>query len=60
MEEVAELLVETQTGVLLIPTPSLLGVGTIFMEAITLVYISSEHKVSKHPLVLEGVFRIAV
>jgi len=27
MEEVAELLVETQTGVLLIPTPSLLGVG---------------------------------
>ena len=49
MEEVAELLVETQTGVLLITTPSLLGVGTIFMEAITLVYISSEHKVSKHP-----------
>ena len=56
MEEVAELLVETQTVVLLIPTPSLLGVGTIFMEAITFVYISSEHKVSKHPLV----FRIEV
>ena len=44
MEEVAELLVETQTGVLLITTPSLLGVGTIFMEAVreAVIYVLAE------------------